>query len=371
MTTILKAGSAADFLGLVPLLLGFHPRDSLVLIPFEGSRSVGAIRVDLPCDEAEIDSVAATVIGMACRVEVADAVALVIYTEETLTDAAIPRCAFVDALRGRADACGLSIADALCVGADAWTSYLDPGAPRALSELATDPSPFAAPRDDIVAGTELPEASEADIAAMADALSSTRNALVALCGSDSAPVATQGGSDPRVDPRALASVCGLDDLPALFETVPEWGAASISPFDAAALALCLTRPALRDVALVQWGWGVERGDEALAAQLRWEAGDEYVFPFAGCMWGEGERPDARRLERVLDIVRVVAARSPRGLRAGPLTCLAWISWALGRSTHADLYARMACDDEPEYRFAELVRAMVAAGHLPDWAFRRV
>ncbi|MBN9173996.1 MAG: hypothetical protein J0I70_07570, partial [Microbacterium sp.] len=52
----------------------------------------------------------------------------------------------------------------------------------------------------------------------------------------------------------------------------------------------------------------------------------------------------------------------------PATC-AWLSWALGRSTHAESFARRACELEPEHGLGEIVRSFVAVGHVPDWAFR--
>ena len=174
----------------------------------------------------------------------------------------------------------------------------------------------------------------------------------------------------RVDPQALATVCALDDLPTLFEEALGWDAASLEPFDAAALTWCLARPALRDIALVQWCGGMAAGDEALDAQLRWESGEEYPTHLAMQMWGEGERPDPDRLEAALALSRRIAAAAPREVRAGPLATCAWLAWALGRSTHAERYAAMACDIEPEHGLAEIVRSFVHAGHLPDWAFRR-
>ena len=41
---VIKATSAADFLGLVPALIGYTPTRSIVAIPFAGSRTVGAHR---------------------------------------------------------------------------------------------------------------------------------------------------------------------------------------------------------------------------------------------------------------------------------------------------------------------------------------
>ncbi len=60
-----------------PHLLGFRPSRSLVVIPFAASRSLGAMRFDLPDAEPDstraVDRVAATVVGMVCRVAEADA----------------------------------------------------------------------------------------------------------------------------------------------------------------------------------------------------------------------------------------------------------------------------------------------------------
>ena len=86
MTTIVKAASAAQFLALVPRMLGYRPTQSLVLIPFAGSRSLGAMRVDLPADPASVDAAAATVLGMVCRLPEADAVVAVTYTDESFAD---------------------------------------------------------------------------------------------------------------------------------------------------------------------------------------------------------------------------------------------------------------------------------------------
>ncbi|WP_455133789.1 hypothetical protein [Microbacterium aurum] len=67
--------------------------------------------------------------------------------------------------------------------------------------------------------------------------------------------------------------------------------------------------------------------------------------------------------------RVVAALLPKARRAGALAVCGWLAWALGRSTHADRYAAQALRIERRHGLAEIVRSFVAAGHLPDWAFR--
>jgi Domain of unknown function (DUF4192) len=393
MTTTVKAASAAQFLSLVPKMLGYQPTRSLVLVPFAGARSVGAMRFDLPteAEAGEVDRLAATFIGMVCRIAEADAVAAVSYTDERGTDEAIPQRALIEALQRRADACGVRVTDALWVSGDGWGSHLDPTCPpggRPLGELADEPpgaEHLAIADGDQGAGAELPAVDLAEKERTARAIAGLEKAIRLLCGPDSirpvppgarpheeeAPTRDEDSSDgARVDPQALATVCLLDDLPTLFEEALRWDAAALDSFDAAALTWCLARPALRDIALVQWCGGLAAGDEALEAQLRWESGEEYPAHLAMQMWGEGERPDPDRLEAALALSRHVAAAAPRPLRAGPLATCAWLAWAVGRSTHAERYALLACEIEPEHGLAEIVRSFVLAGHLPDWAFRR-
>lgn len=369
MTTIVKAASPAQFLSLIPRMLGYRPSRSIVAIPFRGARSHGAMRFDLPDADEAVDAAAATIIGMVCRLPDADTVVFVVYTDAGFSQG-MPGTAVSDALRSRADACGITVRDALCVASDGWGSYLDTDLPprgRDLGELGDEPSgaehiPVAV--GDQAAGADLPEVGPSTRDDVARALASLADAVSLVCGTDS----DTPRDDPRVDPLALSAVCLLDDLPALFEDALR-DREDPTPYDDALLVWCLARPALRDIALMEWCGGLAAGDEAFDAQLRWEAGEEYPTHLAMHMWGEGERPDPERLERALEMARRAAAVAPAEAQPGPLASCAWLSWALGRSTHAELYARRACEIEPEHGLAEIVRSFVLAGHLPDWAFR--
>ena len=406
MTTIVKAAGAAEFLSLVPRMLGFAPSRSLVMIPFAGSRSLGAMRFDLPEGEPDaVDRVAATVIGMVCRLPEADAVAAIVYTPSTFAEeSTMPHADLFRALERRADACGLRTTDALCVAADGWGSFLDAGCPaegRRLADLEVAPPgdlPLV-PEGDQSSGAELPDLDLAVLERVGRALRGFQRAVAVLCGTDSPAPSVGWGSDAapaparsisadaadtsddaggaasvpedpdRIDPSALAAVCALDDLPALFEDALEWDLDRVAALDVATLVWCLSRPSLRDVALVQWSGTLAAGDEAFDAQLRWEAGEEYPTHLAMQLWGEGDRPDPARLDRALLLVRHIAAATRAAPRPGALAMCAWLSWALGRSTHAEIYALEACSIEPEHGLSEIVRSFVHAGHLPDWAFR--
>jgi len=365
MPTIVKAADAAQLLSLVPSLLGYVPLRSVVVIPMAHGRSLGALRLDLPSPDAA-ESVASSIVGMVCRIPDADAMIAVIYTDAGISAALADRT-LAWALGRSADACGIVATDVLVVAADGWGSHLEANPPsggRPLSDLRGSPlGPMV--RGDQASGAHLPRADAAARRAVADALQSLRTSLEVICGIPSTIERTD-----RVDPAALQAACELDDLPSLFEGALGWDPAALAPMRAAVIAWCLARPALRDVAIVQWASDLGGGDTALEAQRRWEDGEEYPADLAAVMWGEGERPDPERLERALELARQVAAVTPKPQRAGVLAVCAWLSWALGRSTHADRYAARAQRIEPDHGLSDIVRSFVQAGYLPDWAFRR-
>ena len=429
--TVVKAADAAQFLSFVPRMLGYHPTQSLVVIPFHGARSLGVMRFDLPGgDRDAVDRIAATVTGMVCRLAEADAVAAIAYTGARFSEEGrMPHRDLLAALERRADACGLRVTDLLCVAADGWGSFLDaecPAAGRPLGDLEWMGSgDIPEPDGDQATGAELPECSAEERERVAKAMNALDTAVAVLCGppaeggtasraarsartaaacddsvegSARATVAADGGwpgepasdlgpvpapvsgaagdeasvtdDEARVDPQALAAVCRFDDLPGFFEDALARPLDTADAYDVAALVWCLARPSLRDVALVQWSGNLAQGDDAFDAQLRWESGEEYPAHLAMRMWGEGDRPEVSRLETALELARYSATVAPRDARPGPLAMCAWLSWALGRSTHAAAYADRACEIEPEHGLSQIVLSFVNAGHLPDWAFQR-
>lgn len=369
MTTIVKAADAAQFLSFLPRLLGYTPVRSLVAVPMDATLTLGAMRVDLPPgdDPASIDAVASTTIGSMCRIDAADALTLVVYTDESVADG-LPCRALADAVAVKADAGGLLLRDALVVAADGWGSFLDPDCPRRghpLSELVTTTPDGLPPMEDAdqSSGARLPEATTLQRRRVAAALRSLRTVISAMLH---APV--EGTHATQVDPAAFEAADALDDLPRLFEDVVR--TAPDDPMTLGMLAWVLNRPALRDIALVQWASDVVGGHNAHDAQHRWESGEPYPSDLAQLMWGEGPTPDADRLRAALELCRTVAAVSPRRERPGALALCAWLSWALGRATHADAYCRMAQQIDRTHGLAHIIRRMVSAGLVPEWAFRR-
>ena len=367
MSTVLKATDSADFLGLVPALAGFTPRQSIVLLPFQRSRAHGAMRIDLPRDDADIDEYVDTAIGLLSRVSGTDAVALVVYTDElpqhTRDGMILPETVVVEDLLSLAVESGLRIVDALCVMPCGWSGYIeDEPELHPLDEIPETPAipGIADVSGDQDAGADLPSVDLAEKERVGRALRDLSDVL-----------AHEGSPhEGRENPQALAATLLLDDLPLFFETALE-RPENLPPFVSAALLWCLDRPTFRDAALLQWATDLPTGIRVLDAQLAFTHDGATVPSELGRLFiGQGDAPDPDRLRVALSLVRNVAARAPRASRTAPLTAAAWLSWALGRSTHAGRYLAAAGEIDPGYPLARLLSSLIDAAVLPEWTFRR-
>ena len=326
-----KVADAGEFLALIPALLGYHPIDSVVVVLFDGKLSRGAMRFDMPFDRGTAAQLADVATGLVCKVSGATGLALVVYGDPDLAEH------IWSDLGPRAESAGLRVVDALVVNDGRWARI---GTGGELAELAAVPEPFSGMVNDgdQFSGAELP---------MADAT-----------------LATEVARGIENDSRDLSP----DEMLALFERAVDARADGLTTTDWTNLAWCLARPALRDVALMQWTGDQKAGSTALEAQLAWEQGSEYPSSLARVMWGEGLRPNPHRLERALAVCIGGAVHAPVDKRPGALAAAAWLSWSLGHSTHADKHAQQAQSIDPEHGLAQIVRTMVAAGRLPEWAF---
>lgn len=369
-STVVSATSSSSFLALVPHLLSCTPRKSLVLVPFAESRSLGAMRIDLPSaeDSSSNESIASTVIGMACKVSRTDAVAIVVYADDVLADLpGLPHRALVDAAIARADICGLRVVDALVVAADGWDSYLSPSLsmPHPLSDISTpglDASDGALV-DDQFAAAELPPIDPALSRQVAAALRAIERVL---------GTAHEKYALPRLKRAAAAApvAAALADPPVLIEDALAAPPSDLDAAQLAAVAFCLARPSLRDVALMQWVGDLATGDVVLRAQTAFHRGAAFPVDLARPMWGEGAHPDPERLRRALELCRFVAAVLPRERRPGSLSACAWLAWATGRSSHAATYAETALEIDADHGLSALMLDVIDAGRLPEWVFER-
>ncbi|UNK70383.1 DUF4192 family protein [Microbacterium sp. H1-D42] len=371
MTTIIHATDPTEFLGIVPALAGFTPRQSLVMLPFHGARTQGAMRVDLPDTEVDHDAFAEAALQALLQVRDVDAVALVVYTDDApqrIPDGILlPYLTTAEVLVEVAHQAGLRIVESLCVTPDGWADYLDEEPVVRPLDGIHPPADLPGIGDvsgDQTAGAALPASDLVAREHVGRALRELEDTLDGHQQSRSPLSATQ-------NPMALMMADELlDDLPHFAEGLLE-SPSDDDAYACAALLWCLSRPSLRDAILVQWATDLDFGRRALDAQMRFSGGREAVPDAIGKVFlGRGPRPDPDRLGCALQVVRSAAARAPRDAKAGALTAAAWLAWALGRSSHAGEYVDQALAIEPGHSMASLISTMLAAAVLPEWALQR-
>lgn len=384
MTTIVRADAAQDFLALVPQLAGFQPRNSVVLVAFTGNRTCGAMRFDLPRGAgAKVHRrIATTMVGMLSKLRGADAVVPVAYTDDEFgaaepTAPAIPHAEFMAAIIARAEFSGFAVRDALCVAADAWGSYLDEECPpggRPLGAITASALPDSIPEGERrVVGNIL------DLAVLPEVGFATRERVARLFDRYRSCLAeAQAFTDlEREFPL-------LTDLPLLMECALDMDVASLDDTLAALLVLCLQSPSIRDATMILWAFGLEAGERTFDLNDRFLSGgdsgdiddiddtddteDADVTEDASRMIGEGPPPDRERIDRAIALLGALAARSPQSARPPMLVMLAWLHWALGRSSVAGSFVDSALTIDPDYGLAQLIAAILGSGALPEWAF---
>lgn len=359
MPTIVTTTAAEDFLALVPHLVGFAPRNSLVLVGFRGTRTCGAMRFDLPRTQNEVTArrIATSAVGMLSRLPGVDAVVPVVYTDEEFGDV-IPREAFMREILRRAEFSGFLARDALCVAVDGWASYLDDDYPpggygleRITGSSAVSAAGLPAV-DGLLAGAALPASGVFAAERIALVLRDLRREVIlseAEC--------------------LLDRWLFLDDLPRHME-----GALSVEPREQteeqiALLVFLLQRPSVRDGVMLLWAFDLETGYRVFELNSRFHQGERITAdPDGELMLGHGPRPDPHRIEAAIALLKHVTALAPRSSRPPLLCMLSWLNWALGRGSVAGVFLDLAVAIEPGYGLAEVLATMLHNGILPEWAF---
>ncbi|MEO7006686.1 MAG: DUF4192 domain-containing protein [Terrimesophilobacter sp.] len=386
MTAIVKAENAADFLALVPYLLGFHPRDSVVLVAFCGNRTRGALRFDLPKTDADLacKRIATTMIGVLCKLPEVDALVPVVFTDDRFA-LPIPHRPFLNAVVRRAESAGFVVRDALCVASDGWGDYLEADTPRTghpLSEISASAIGERVPRGARGARGEIGTVTDGAVIPVVDLATAERVARLMLqyrhaahtSVADSAP---DSASDSASDSVELGQLClafnsdgplRVFPLPRLVELAINLDPARIADRDAALLLWLLQRPMGRDALMLQFAFGPAAGFRVLFGEQFTDGDGPGVRESAALVLGEGPRPDPMRIAAGIAVLTAVTARAPRSARPAPLCILAWLHWALGRGSVAGILAEQALTIDPDYGFARLLLGMLDAGRLPEWAF---
>jgi len=132
MTTTLTARGPEDLLAAVPVLLGFQPQDSLVMLTFGAEHTFHA-RLDLPAtvDDDSLTEVVETLLAP-CRTHEVDHVAFVVYSADRATAAALAA-----ALVPTFVADGVGVVDVLRADRGWWCSV-----PVRADATETPPQPY-------------------------------------------------------------------------------------------------------------------------------------------------------------------------------------------------------------------------------------
>ena len=406
MSTVVTTSSAADFLAVVPHLVGFEPHNSIVFVAFRGRRTCGAMRFDLPEQPSSpaddtgsklYKRVATTLVGMLSKVPGVDAVVPVVYTQQSfdVTDGTggaggtagaggPPRAAFVRAVIARFEFSGFQVRDALCIASDGWGSYFDDKCPpqgRPLAKITESrilddlPEHATRPLGDVAQWARLPEVAQKDRRRVQH--------WVALYSEVIDGRVLVGGGSPRDDDRfdddwfddaafetyTRENARLLGAIPPMLEVIFENGVEALDP-KAAGFIITLARlPAIRDVVMMQWSFDVATGRRVLNDARRFALGaPAEVLNSGPLMLGRGPRPDPERIDRAIEILKRVAALASKQQRPPVLCMLAWLNWALGRSSVAARFIGASEEIDPDYGLGEVMRAVLEHGMLPEWAF---
>lgn len=401
MTTIIRARAAHDFLALIPTLVGYRPSRSLLCVAFEGNRTAGVFRHDLPRSARARESLVEALVGTLCRMDHVDALVPIAYTEARFGDGGLPERALLEGVVRRAEEAGFLVRDALCVGADGWGSLLDEELPpggRSLelvesSPLTRHPEALRDPADSAAALVRIPDSDPALAGRIDEVLASLR-----------APVPGDGVAE--ADDHASAALVpdallDLDDVigdaldPLVAAELLARGVAGRSPEMLAWLVHLAACPVFRDAMMLQVAFGPVIGELALDAaedahRLDAMAEPEGESDAGGDSDGGGDpdeggesteaflsrlllgqasgRPDVERIERALETLVVAIANAPAPDRAGAMCVAGWLAWALGRGSSAGALIDAALEADPELTMAGLLHRFIGSGAMPEWAF---
>lgn len=330
----IRCKTAAAMISTVTGMLGYCPRESLVVLPLEGNEGGATLRFDLPSlarSSRDCDDYVNQVFGLALRLDGISSIACIVFVDEEVDGP--PRTKLIASLARCADRAGLHLFSPLFRARNGWGTYENAGNGVVTAEVR--------PLDELgeagrLAATSPPRTPEH----VEDVLETHTNA-------------------PRADLDA-----GLVDL---LEPLVGGDAPAIHPDDerpvCELLAGVLSFATLREELLTIIAFGTNR-DGGITAVY------DHVFHDAPPLPG-AQRPltdafDTDRCENGLRLLRSVARRAPHEQRAAVHAAIAWLHWALGHGSLASGWAERALEAAPEMDLAWLVRLLADEGIVAPW-----
>ncbi|GGJ41752.1 DUF4192 family protein [Paenarthrobacter histidinolovorans] len=314
----------ADLLAYIPHLLGGTPTESFVVLTATSGALGATLRVDAPMDAAPL-GFAQTVTSLAAEDENATACYLVVYTDETGEDDRFPYAAHVAALGNELATARMPVRKVYLVTSTHWAAY-----------GTTEWNPLDQVKDSNANATLtfMGSASTVDVY------------NPALLGKWVEPVQVPARTEESVEQARRGWVAALEET-----GTPD------------------TETARK---LAAWFQDEYIRDFLMADTITTNNGviiDIMLGKFDG-------RPDWKRVDRAEGLAFELMKVVPEGQRAPMLTLMGWLQWLKGSGTHSARYLKLAAEDVPGYRFAELLRELIGNVYIaevaknPETAYKR-
>lgn len=314
---VAKLSTPGDIVASIPVLCGFPPRDSVVLISLRGPRKrVGlTLRLDLPPEALELQAA----VSLAERMvrDGAGCAVVAVFADRR-------RDALVDALMGQLERRGVSLVEALHVAAGRWSSYVCAGSCCPPEGTPVPPVPSLIEAQRVLDGRPV---------------LASRDELV------------QSLAPPVLLARAEAEQRLAEADEELAELLLAEGRAGWRE-----AVLAQGREAL---ALVAGGGAVDR---STLARLAIGVHDVAVRDEMAT-WALDDS------DALLSLVTQVVRRVPPPDDAPACTLLAWVAYERGHGAMVNVALERALDSDPSYRMALLLQAALD-GQLPPSEIRR-
>jgi hypothetical protein len=319
--------SPKTLLRLVPMLLGFHPEASMVIIGTQPPRGTVKVSLRYPLYDPTVPDVAAYYVGHALNLltsrDYTRVVAIGYGSDERVTP-------FIELLREHADEHGLQLLELLRVEDNRYWSYacadptccppegvpFDPTPDPALTELLGAGVPEVLANREALAGLVAPVKG----AAAQSMLRATRTAIARV-----AELVKQARASSSQHPIAPAGIRAVQQ--AITNYRQEEG---VITHDEAAWLLV----SLRDMWVRDDAWSRMEADHRQAHRRLW-----------------------------LDLTRLARP----GYVAAPATLLAFVAWQSGNGALANVALDRALKDDPDYKMAQILRRTIDSGMDPSKA----
>ena len=367
MPILLRAQKPADFLALLPALLGQDPRNSVVLVTFSGSTTNAGLRFDLPQGSGSHSKtvhkrLATALTGYLCKIRDVDYAMIVVVTDESFGETATPPHAdLAAALESKIEQAGFHLGNVFCLASDGWGSYSVGEAPpggHPLTEITESRAARGMPAEGLLGLAAralpawVPDADETTRAQVRRELDLLRGLIRGLRLNDDIPY--------EFEP--------IHDCPRLAEDALGWSHARFER-ESSLLLFAIQSPPLRDLIMLQWASDLATGERLWEGTKRYaEEGIPFDDGLADIMLGVGRRPDPERIERGIALLLKLVAGADDGVRCAPLCMIAWLHWTLGRGSNAGVYLDEVLAIDGRYGMGELLATILYNGLLPEWAF---